>query len=270
MSSPESFEPIPGLDEPTVRRRRQHRSRNAGFGRVARLAVVATLAAFLTAMQAPASASPTQGVKPSAFAEHVDMAGAAWVAESDHSSTVLEVRVFHLAQRTTSSGMMRYKDPGVVLFYTHREIDPETGIRTETNYEGFSGGSGATFDFDRSLGGAEATFPLTLWGYRCTYPPGSGEPQDAEPTCEDLDDAEVTAQMSWTGVGDIVRNTNSDRYKDTPFVLFGAHTVFAVRDAEATATIAGDGVTLADGPATFAVLLRGKYHEQLVQPPVRP
>lgn len=267
VSTSISSVPIAGirrLGQPprTRRRRRPRRSRIAGF------AAVAGFVALLSSAPTPVSAASTQGADNRSYAEQVEMAAAVWEAETEYSRTSLEVRVFHLDLRSTSTGPIRYKDPGVILFFTHRETDPDTGIRTETSYEGFSGGAGATFDFARSLSGAEATFPLTLWGYRCTYPPD--EPQGIQPGCENLDDVEVTAQMSWTGIGEIFRDTNTDRFKETPFALFGRHVLFAVRDAQATANIAGNGLTLADGPASFAVLLRGKYHEHLVMPPVRP
>jgi hypothetical protein len=53
---------------------------------------------------------------------------------------------------------------------------------------------------------------------------------------------------------------------DPPAFVFSGHMVQAVRDAQVTGTIAGPDVALVDGPASFAVLLRGKYHEQLIQP----
>lgn len=241
--------------------------------RMARPAAMAAIiaVALATAAPLPASADPVPGAERIAYAEHVDLAGAAFLTVTDSTSTILEVRIFDSDQPTTSSGPVHSSGPGIVLFYTHTEIDPETGFRSETNYEGFSGGAGATFDFDRALKGARAQFPLNLYGYRCVYPPddGSGGPQGIDVQCEELDPAVVNANLVWTGYGPIVRDTTSDRYNDPPFLLFGVHSVLAVRDAAVSGSIAGDGLTLVDGPADFAVLLRGKYHEQVVVPPVR-
>lgn len=223
------------------------------------------LAVFVLALPVPvALAEPSEHF---AYAEKVDFAGAIWLSETEHSTTSLEIHVFDRDDRSTDSGPMNYKDPGIVLFYRHRESNPETGAVTETNYEGFSGGTGATFEFDRSLGAAEATFPLQLYGWTCTYPADDG-PAGIAPAveCEDIGEPVVEAHIFWTGVGPITRDVFNNRSSDAPWFMGQSHLVQAIRDATADGTVAGDGLLLADGSATYAVLLRGKYHEQIVMP----
>ncbi|MDH3303182.1 MAG: hypothetical protein OES24_21985 [Acidimicrobiia bacterium] len=222
---------------------------------------------FLAALALPAPAAVAEPALRFAFGERVDFAGVVWLSETETSTTTLEIRVVNADNRSTDSGPMNYKDPGIVLFYRESETDPVTGEVTQTNYEGFSGGAGATFEFDRSLGGAEATFPLKLYGYRCTNPGPVGIVAEAE--CVEIGEPTVEVHITWTGVGPISRGAFNDKFSDPPWIVGGAHLVQAVREAEATGTVAGDTLQLADGQATFAVLLRGKYHEQMVLPLAR-
>jgi len=212
---------------------------------------------------APVAASADQ----SSYAERVDFAGAVWLTEGENTSTLLEIHVFGLDNRSTSTGPMNYKDPGIELFYTHRETDPVTGTVTETSFEGFSGGSGATFDFQRSLAGAEATFPLRLYGWTCTYPDDGGAAGiTGAVQCEEIGEPTVEAHIVWTGVGPIVRDVFNDRNAAPPWFTSDTHLVQAVREARIEGTIAGGGLELADGSGAYGVLLRGKYHEHLVLP----
>ncbi len=202
-----------------------------------------------------------------AYGERVDFAGVVWLVETEDSTTTLEIHVFDRADRSSASGPVNYKDPGIILFYTHRQSDPETGAVTETNYEGFSGGAGATFAFARSLSGAVATFSVQLYGWRCVYPDDGGPVGTTPPVeCEEIGEPTVEAHIAWTGVGAITREAFNARSSEPPGFLAGSHLVQAVRDAEVRGTVAGDGVQLADGAASFGVLLRGKYHEQMVMP----
>lgn len=202
-----------------------------------------------------------------AYGERVDFAGVVWLTETEHSTTTLEIHLFNRAERSSVSGPVSYKGPGIVLFYTHRESDPETGAVTEINYEGFAGGAGATFVFDRSLSGALATFSLQLYGWTCVYSEGDG-PAGTAPAveCDEIGEPTVEAQIAWTGVGPIMRQANNARSSEPPSFVAGSHSVLAIRDAEVVGTVAGDGIQLADGAAAFGVLLRGKYHEQMVMP----
>lgn len=232
---------------------------------LAALTLVALVLASLPAMGSPAERYP--------YAERVDLAGAAWITETANSLTDLTIRISSVAERSLS-GPIRYDNPGIVLFYVHRETDPTTGAVTETNYEGIYGGPDGTLSFKRSFAGASATFSIVLWGYQCQYPPDGdgGGPQGitaAEPTCYPLDDVSVDGTIAWTGYGEIWRDTNNTNASDPGLAMWGAHTVEALRNAIATGTIAvrdADGVVLADGHAEVGVLLRGKYHEQSVFP----
>lgn len=206
------------------------------------------------------------------YAERVDLAGAAWITETDNSLTDLTIRVTHFAERSLWTGPINYKDPGIVLFYVHRERDPVTGAVTETNYEGFYGGPNASMSFRRSLAGATATFFIELWGYECQYPPNDGEPQGVLPEqaiCTELDSIWVNGSITWTGYGAIWRDANNSKASEPPFAMWGAHSVVASRNAIATGTIASaepNGIVLAQGTTDVGVLLRGKYHEQAVSP----
>ena len=204
------------------------------------------------------------------FADKVDLAGAVWITETETTLSDLTMRIFNLAERTTLSGPINYEDPGIVAFYLFREVDPATGTVTETHYEAFSGGPNSTFRFSPSLKGATATFALSLYGYRCVYEPQDpGEPQgilDADPICEELDRANVSGEIHWTGTGPIFRDATHSRIGEPPLYMFGSHTVFAARNASVVGTIQGDGLDLVHGNATFGTLLRGKYHENFVSP----
>lgn len=223
------------------------------------------LAALILALPIPAAlADPAEH---HSYAEKVDFAGAVWLTETENSLTSLEIHVFNWDGRSSDSGPMNYKDPGIVLFYRHRESDPETGAVTETNYEGFSGGAGATFEFDRSLAEAEARFPLNLYGWTCTYPADDGPAGAAAAAeCAEIGEPEVEVHIVWAGVGPITRDVFNNRSSEPPWFTFGSHLVEAVRDATVEGSVAGDDLQLADGSAAFGVLLRGKYHEQMVLP----
>lgn len=206
------------------------------------------------------------------FAEKVDLAGAAWITETENSVTDLTVRVAHYAERSLWTGPVRYEDAGVVLFYVHRVRDPESGVITETNYEGFYGGPNASLSFQKSLRGATASFSIELWGYECVSTPGSGEPQGVQPTettCEDLDSIWVDAAIAWEGLDEIFRDASNVKVSEPSLAMWGAHTVLASRGAVASGWIGNrtpGGIVLAEGTATVGILLRGKYHEHLVMP----
>lgn len=203
------------------------------------------------------------------YGERVDLAGAVWITEAENYFSDLTIRVHHLDDRSTWTGPTNHKSPGIVMFYTSREVDPVTGSVTETNYEGFSGSDSNKLSFDRSLAGAKATFSLTVWGYRCVYEaggPGGGGPQGIleGPVCEDLPEAIVDGDIEWTGSGPVVRDVSSSTETQPPTSMFGVHSVSALRNATVVGTIAGDGLVLAQGEASSGILLRGKYHEHYV------
>lgn len=221
--------------------------------------VANALAVALGMLLALSPSEALAGADVTSYGERVDLAGAVWVSETETGSTQLEIRVFDLDARSTSTGPINLKDPGIELFYTHRELNPESGEVVETNYEGFSGGAGVTFEFQRSMAGAEASFPLSLAGWQCVHPPAQGVVEEVE--CHDIGEVYVEGQIVWTGVGPVVRDAGSLRDSEPPSWMFGAHTVIADRKAQAEGTIAGDGLRLVDGTASHAVLLRGRYHE---------
>lgn len=202
------------------------------------------------------------------YGERVDLAGAVWITETETLFSDLTIRVFDIDDRSTWSGPNNYKSPGIVMFYTSREVDPVTGVITETNYEGFSGSGSNEFSFDRSLAGAQAEFSLNVWGYRCFHEPGEpgGGPQGIlePPACEDLPEATVSGDIEWTGSGPVIRDVSGLKDTQAPSSMFGVHSVSAARDAIVAGTIAGDGLVLAEGQASGGILLRGKYHEHYV------
>ena len=226
--------------------------------------LVVALAMFLALLPSEALA----GAEVASYGERVDLAGAVWFSETETGSTQLEIHVFNLDARSKLTGPLNFKDPGIELFYTHRELNPETGEVVETNYEGFSGGAGVAFEFQRSMAGAEISFPLRMAGWRCVHPPAQGIAEEV--TCRDIGDVSVEGQIVWTGVGPVFRDADNLRGSEPPSYTFGAHTVIADRSAQAEGTIGGDGFRLVDGTADYAVLLRGKYHEQWTIPRMVP
>lgn len=226
-------------------------------------ALVSVLVLSMT-LPSVAAADPAQV---NAYAERVDFAGAVWFNETQTETYTLEIHVFDLDDRSTEFGPTNFKDPGVELFYTRREMNPATGEVTETDYEGFSGGAGANFRFQRSLDGAMASLPLRVFGWQCIYPPDGGAAGISEAIeCHDLGETTVDVAIVWTGVGPIVRDRDNSRYAEPSEAMFGAHIVTSLRDARANGTISGGTLQLASGTASYAVLLRGKYHEQWVAP----
>lgn len=203
--------------------------------------------------------------------EHVDLAGAVWTTQTDHSFSDLTLRIHDLDDRSWDMGPMNSRSPGIIMFYTRQETDPDTGAVTEVNYEAFSGSSENDFSFERSLSGATAHFSLTAWGYQCRYQAGDphGGPQGITegPDCVDLPDLAITGDISWTGVGDIVRTVTNTRGGEAPLAVFGVHSVSAHRTAVVAGSIAADGFTFTTAPTDFGILLRGKLNQTLVTPP---
>ena len=234
-------------------------------GRTTVLSALLVLATLLLTPAASAASADRHS-----FADRVDLAGAVWITETDISFSDLTISIFNLSERSTLSGPINYKDPGIVLFYFLREVHPTTGAVTETHYEAFSGGPDSNFRFSPSFEGATATFTLSLYGYQCVYQPQDpGEPQgiaDSDPICEELDRESVSGDIHWTGTGPIFRDVSHTRFGEPPLYMFGTKTVFAARDASVLGTIQGNGLDLAQGHATFGTLLRGKYHEHFVSP----
>lgn len=229
-------------------------------------AAVALIVALMLVLLLPAPADAQD--RNYSYGDHVDLAGAVWITERENSFSDLTIRVYHLRERSTWSGPVNYKDPGIIMFYTKTETDPSTGAVTETNYEAFSGSPDNRLTFRRSLDGASADFTLRVWGYRCVYEAGdpNGGPQgiSAASACEDLPETLMQGEIEWTGTGTVTRAAIRSRDSAPPSYMFGTHTVSATRAASAEGSIAGEGLTLADGPATFGILLRGKYAEHYV------
>ena len=230
--------------------------------------LVGALVGVLGMLLALWPSSALAGTEITSYGERVDLAGAVWFSETETGSTQLEIHVFNLDARSKLTGPLNFKDPGIEVFYTYRELNPETGELVETNYEGFSGGAGVAFEFQRSMAGAEAIFPLRLAGWQCVHPPAQGIVEEVE--CHDIGEVYVEGQIVWTGVGPVFRDADNFRGSEPPSYTFGAHTVIADRNAQAEGTIAGDGLQLVDGIASYAVLLRGKYHEQWTIPRMAP
>lgn len=209
--------------------------------------------------------TPADAAPPSRFArgERVDLALAAWVHETDTSLTDLTLRIFDSAERDSELGPVNYKNPGLILFYVDRHIDQETGIIVETNYEAFSGNEDFPFRFERSLGGAEATFSVPAYGYRCT----SQVQGISEASCVELDPAVIDGHVEWTGDGPVFRDVVNLRENQAPQYMFGSNQVFAARAATANGSVViRDGDALAEGVTDIAVLVRGRYHYQLLEP----
>lgn len=226
-----------------------------------RLAALALLTTLMTL--APGAALAAEQHR---YAERVDLAGGAWITQGEFESSDLTIRVFEASSRTGGAGNTN-RQPGVTMFYRHLVRDPATDMVTDTNYEGFASGDDVRFRFESSLRGATASMELSLYGYQCTYlweGPQGTVPADEEPPphdCVELAPETVTADLTWTGVGDVQRDVYRFSYDDGPRYRFRAHTVQAVRDAQLVGTVRGAGLTLADGQAGVAVLLRGAYHE---------
>lgn len=226
------------------------------------LMTVALLTLLITVGAAPGTASAAE---PHRYAERVDLAGGAWIAQGELESSDLTIRMFTASHRSSAGGNVN-RQPGLTMFYRHLVRDPATNMVTDTNYEGFAGGANVEFRFDPSLRGADATATVPLYGYRCVYhdegPQGIAPAEEPPPAdCVELAAATVTVDLTWAGVGDVMRDVHRFAYDEGPHYRFRAHTVQAVRDAQLTGTVAGDGLELAGGLADVAILLRGAYHE---------
>lgn len=220
------------------------------------MVVAFALMTILAATVPPASAAPTS------YSEKVILAGANWVTEDETTSSDLTIRVYYLSTYSSETGWARYKTPQVTLFYTHEVLDPETNLVTRTEYEGFVGAdSTARFVFDPGFESASATVSVPLFGYQCVE---GGPAGIVEPVCHDLEPATVEVALEWTGFGEITVTNDRTKVKDVP--TFGQHTRLSIeeRSATVTGTVAGDGLVLADGPGSSAILLVGAYSEDIV------
>lgn len=228
-------------------------------------AMVLTLTALLimAILTPPARAGDDKGAGVLHSGERVNLAGGVWLEETDTTFSELTVRIFDLASHSTWSGNVNYKDPSVVLFYTRRVLDVESNIITRTEYEGFAALPGATFTFQRALKDARADLDVVMYGYECVESAGGGG-QGFSDYCYEIDEVTVSVDLTWTGVGDIYRDTFGDSLQGIPGFKFHSRTVEASRLANLTGIVAGDGVVLGEGAADFALLLRGMYQEQIV------
>jgi hypothetical protein len=243
-----------------------HVLRHRGARRLATLVLALSVAALPAV---PASAEPElNGVS----REKVDLAGATWITETDTTFTDVTVGVFDTTEHVREQGTEPWSSAGLrfVLFYWHLEYDPATGMVTETNYEGFDPLPGSTFQFDQSLRtGASASGTIQLSGWRCTYPSEGGfalpdrrtSMADGEATCSSLGSATVDLDLVWVGLGPIDRDVWRTMEGDPSHFRFHAQTVEAVRGADVTGRIGSEDLHLADGPATFGVLLSGAHVE---------
>lgn len=230
--------------------------RDRTASQVRRIAVVAIALMALLAAAAPATAAP------SSYSEKVIFAGANWYTEEGNTWSDLTIRVSYLSTYSSETGRAHFKDPGLTLFYTHEELDPETNLVTRTEYEGFVGGdSTATFDFDPDFESAFAEVTVPLWGYQCIE---AGPAGIVEPECHDLDPATVQVTLEWTGYGEIITTKDKNAVTDIPGFGFHSRVSVQQRAATVTGTVAGDGLVLADGLGTNAILLKGSYSEDTV------
>ncbi|MDH3500388.1 MAG: hypothetical protein OEM97_09720 [Acidimicrobiia bacterium] len=136
----------------TTRTRAIHRS----FAPTPALAVGLALALLLAIVViAPAaSATSEESVTTLAYREKVKLAAGAWLTETETTSSDFTIRVFYKTTWSTGEGKIRYADPQVILFCTHRELDTATNLTTRTEYEGFAAAAGSTFIFSRARGRA--------------------------------------------------------------------------------------------------------------------
>lgn len=236
--------------------RPDQRSDTLAFRRAAWLTLIVLL--LLMAVIPPANAATTSATSSYTYSEKVKMAGGAWIVESEDLFSDLTIKVFHLSTFATGSGSEHWKVPQVVLFYTQKETDPQTGVVTRTEYEGFASLPEGSFDFDDALSGAQTSLTLTVSGYRCIEEDGG--PQGITPECHDLDAITVDVDLAWTGTGEVLNDEFSDSIRQ-PGYLFHTKSTQAFRDAELSGTVAGDGVVFASGGASVGVLLKGTYTE---------
>ncbi len=223
---------------------------------IRRIAIVAVALMAMLAAAAPAVAAPTS------YSEKVIFAGATWYTEEGNTWSDLSIRVSYLSTYSSTTGRAHFKDPGLTLFYTHEALDPETNLVTRTEYEGFVGGdSTATFDFDANFESASAEMTVPLFGYQCIE---AGPAGIVEPECHDLDPATVQVTLQWTGYGEIITTKDKNAVTDIPGFGFHSRVSIQQRNATVTGTVAGDGLVLADGPGTGAILLKGSDSEDTV------
>jgi hypothetical protein len=237
------------------------------------LAVVAALALGLAGRAA--AAEHPHGYR---FAASVDLAGANWTTIEDGVFADLTIMVTKGSETVSDQpGFTRF-DPGVTIFYDRWATDPDTAETTHVTYTTLAGLPPSAFAFQPSLRTASASFATVLTdGTRCVYPASPGGPvegivpaSDDDPTCELLPDLPATVELVWTGQGETYRDAWSSRATDTPLVRYFNHQVSAARDAAVTARLQLDTADLApevvipDRDPDYGVLLRGRYHERLL------
>lgn len=239
--------------------RPDHRSDTLAFRRAAWLTLIVLL--VLMAVIPPANAATTSETSSNTYSEKVKMAGGAWIVESENLFSDLTIKVFHLSTFATGSGGEHWKVPQVVLFYTQKETDPQTGVVTRTEYEGFASLPDGSFEFDDALSGAQTSLTLTLSGYQCIE--DDGGPQGITSECSDLESITVDVDLTWTGTGEVTNDEFADSIRE-PGYLFHTKSTQAFRNAELNGTVAGNGVVFASGEASVGVLLKGTYTETTI------
>lgn len=224
-----------------------------------RRALLMTLAVLLALlMLTPPSAGASTDSGPLRYGEKIDVVGGAWFTTTPTTFSDLTIRIFDRSEKG-NLGNSKTNGPALTLFYVLKETNPSTNEVTRTEYEGFVPDAGAEFIFNGSLKGASADMDVELYGYRCI----EEGPQGLVGSCVELDPITVNVDLTWSGIGEIVRNSDGDSF-NFPGFKFQSHTVDAYRSADLIGTVSGDGVVLASGPASFGVMLRGKYHERLL------
>lgn len=224
----------------------------------ARRAGLITLAILIVLMMIIPPANATTVERTS---ERVHLAGGAWLTETENASSDLTVRGYNQVDQSTSGGTVKYKDPLVTLFYTHKESVPGTNLVLRTEYEGFQALEGSTFEFDLSLGRTNAHLEVPLYGYRCLEE-DNGPAGISPGECEELPALTVTVDLTWEGHGAIDRSTSHESILDIPGFTFQSHTLQISRNAVLTGTVSGGGIVLADGPTDIGLLLIGSYRER--------
>lgn len=234
-------------------------------GSIARRRRASVISAVLVALLLVAT--PAYALTVDRYVERVHLAAGAWLVESETVSSDLTIRVFNQVSHDTTDGTLKYKDPQVILFYTHKEKDLATNLVTRTEYEGFQALDGSSFTFDLKLNRTTAVLKVPMYGYRCIDDDGGaqGAPQGIEVgECEEISPITVDVLVTWEGYGPVDKSTSHESIMDIPGYSFQSHTTQISRNATLFGSVSGAGVELANGTADVGLLLIGTYEERTI------
>lgn len=157
----------------------------------------------------------------------------AFVEEFDESTGLFTFHSATLMDGQAKEGGKPSKFSTLFVSSFSESFDESTGMATFTEWFGAAELSRDQFAIDRKLRSAWVMTDLTLEGFECT---GSFE---GEFTCMDLGPAEVTADLSWDGVGGVQKSQFKEKssFDGVRFMFRGK---FSSREADVMGGLSGD------------------------------